>query len=475
MRKLHVGCSILALALFAGCAVGPDYHRPAAPALEVYGGRDLVAANDEQVNTQWWRLFGDELLNDLVATALDANQDIKAADARLREARANRRGAIFDFAPTLQGKASGSSVRQSRSEPGLPVGIPIAREYDLYDASFDAQWELDLFGRVRRENQAARATSQAAVAARNGVRLSAVAEVARNYFELRGAQNQLAVARRNGANQQHALELVQSRMDAGRGTQLDTSRAVAEVETTLASIPPLEATVARAMHRIEVLTRATPGALVARLQTEAPMPPLPTGIALGRPADLLRRRPDIRNAERLLAASSASVGVAMGDLFPRVTLNGSIGLQALSFGALGDAGNDQRSFGPSLTWGLFDYGHLRQQIKAAGARNDAQLANYEQTVLLALEETENALSDYGRERRRLEHLQRAADASVQAADLATQRFEGGIADFLTALDAYRTALEAEDLLASSQTKAATSLIALYKALGGGWEDPAATR
>jgi multidrug efflux system outer membrane protein len=224
------------------------------------------------------------------------------------------------------------------------------------------------------------------------------------------------------------------------------------------------------MHRIEVLAGVVPGSLATRLGAEAAMPSLPTGLALGRPADLLRRRPDVRVAERQLAESSARIGVAVGDLFPRVTVNANIGLSALRFDALGDAGNDTRSFGPSLSWGILDYGHIRQQIKAAGARNEAQLATYEQTVLQALEETENALSDYSLERRRLAHLERAAKASVQAADLATQRFEGGVSDFLTALDAYRTALEAEDLLAASQTRAATSLIALYKALGGGWDD-----
>jgi multidrug efflux system outer membrane protein len=178
-------------------------------------------------------------------------------------------------------------------------------------------------------------------------------------------------------------------------------------------------------------------------------------------------------AERQLAASSARIGIAVADLFPRVTLNGRVGLSALSFNALGDAGNDTSSFGPSLSWAFLDYGRIRQRIKAAGARNEAQLADYQQTVLLALEDTENALSNYGREQQRLQHLAQAARASVQAADLATQRFEGGVSDFLTALDAYRSALEAEDLLAASQTRAATSLIAVYKALGGGWETAAA--
>jgi multidrug efflux system outer membrane protein len=453
--------------VLAGCAVGPDYHRPATPAVTDFAGREFVAPGADEGNLAWWQRFNDPLLDELVQQSLQANQDIKAADARFREARAARRSQLFDFLPTITGKASGQSLRQSRG--GVPPGTPITRDYDLYEAGFDASWELDVFGRGRRYRQSVIASAQAAEAAGEGARLSVVAELARNYFELRGAQNQLAVASRNASNQQHALEVVQARMDAGRGTQLDTSRAVAQVETTLASVPPLQASVARAMHRIEVLVGAVPGSLRERLATEAVLPALPTGLGLGKPEDLLRRRPDVRVAERQLAATSARIGIATADLFPRVTINANIGLRALSFDALGDAGNDQRSFGPSISWGILDYGHIRQQIKAAGARNEAQLAAYQQTVLLALEETENALSDYGRERQRLAHLEKAAAASVQAADLATQRFEGGVADFLTALDAYRTALEAEDLLAASQTKAATALIALYKALGGGWQ------
>jgi multidrug efflux system outer membrane protein len=343
------------------------------------------------------------------------------------------------------------------------------RQQELYDAGFDAAWELDLFGRVRRQNESARAAAQAAVAARNQAVLSVIAEVARNYFELRGAQNQLGVARRNAETQSRALELVNSRLDAGRGTALDTSRAVAQVETTLATVPPLEAAVDRAMRRIAVLTGAQPNVLRARLTEARPLPTLPAALALGSPEALLRRRPDIRVAERQLASAAAGVGVAVADLFPRVTVNASIGLTAPTVSGLDDAGNDRRSFGPSLSWGLLDFGHVYQRIRGAGARNAEALANYEQTVLLALEETENALSDYARERQRQAHLARAAEASQSASDLALQRFEGGVSDFLTALDAYRTALDAEDQLAASQTRAATALVALYKALGGGWE------
>ncbi|MEO7773374.1 MAG: efflux transporter outer membrane subunit [Steroidobacteraceae bacterium] len=465
LRSLSLVC---ASALLAACAAGPNYRTPKPPATIAaeFIGKDLLAATDAAIDLTWWKQFNDPLLDELIDTAVKASYSVAAANARLKEARALRRGQFLDFLPTVTANASYGDVRQSGASitPGFP------RDYELYDAGFDATWELDLYGRVRRLNQSARAARDAAEASRNDVALTVISEVARNYFELRGAQNRLAVARRNADYQSQALGLVRSRMDAGRGTQLDTSRAEAQVAVTLSTVPTREADVVRALHRIEVLTAVAPGTLSGKLErTEAKLPPLPPSIALGKPAELLRRRPDVRVAERQLEGASARIGVAVADLFPRITVNGSIGVSAPEFKQLDDHGNDRRSFGPALSWAFLDLGRVYQQIRAAGARNEAALADYQQTVLLALEETENALSDYGRERRRAEYLDQAAKASVNAADLATQRFEGGIADFLTALDAYRTSLDAEDQLAESQTKAATNLIALYKALGGGWE------
>ena len=455
----------VALAI-SGCAVGPNFHTPGAPKGAAFAARTLVDAKADAVNESWWHLFNESQLEELISTALKANYDVQQAQARVREARASLVAQRFDYLPSLSASASGGAQRQSNN--GSPGGPPAQRNYDLYDAGFDARYELDLFGRVRRANQVASAQSQSAQAALASARLSVIAEVARNYFELRGAQNRLAVARRNADYQQQALVLVQGRQAAGRGTQLDTARAESQVQLTLSTVAPLEAQVDRSLRRIEVLTGQVPGALSERLQPVKAMPALPTGIALGEPAGLLRRRPDIRAAESELAASVARVGVTMGDLFPRVSLTGSVGVRALSFGALRDAGNDRYSFGPSISWGLFDYGHLSQQIAAADARSAAQLASYQQTVLLALEDTDNALSDYGRERQRLAHLQSAVTAADQAADLAMKRFSGGVADFLTVLDAYRSALEVEDQLAQSQIRTATALIAVYKSLGGGW-------
>jgi multidrug efflux system outer membrane protein len=470
LRVMRVPVLLAAALALGACAVGPNYREPQMDVADEFGAAGLLTPEQGEIERQWWRQFGDPLLDELVEAAVANNRDIAAATARLREARAQRRERLFDFLPSITGSASYDNVRQSASgTPGIPPGTPLDRDYELFDAGFDAAWEIDLFGRVRRANESARALAQAAAAARNQVVLSVIAEVARNYFELRGAQGQLAVARSNAENQQRALELVNARFEAGRGTALDTARATAQVQTTLASVPPLEAAVDRAMRRIEVLTGQQPGALASRLAEARELPVLPATLVLGNPEDLLRRRPDIRAAERQLAAATAAIGAQVADLFPRITINAGIGLAAPRFSQLDDPGNDRRSFGPSLSWGLFDLGHVYQRIRAADARSAEALAGYEQTVLLALEETENALSDFARERRRVEHLTRAAEASREAADLATQRFEGGVSDFLTALDAYRTSLEAEDQLAISRTRAATLLVSIYKALGGGWE------
>lgn len=465
MRKL--GIAMLS-AWLASCAVGPDYERPESPSPQEYGERAIVPnAEARAIDIEWWKQFGDPTLDALIVDAIGANRDLRAATARLKAARAQRSERLFDFLPTV--RAFGDYVETKNSSALRTPGNAQPRESAYYEAGFDATWELDLFGRVRRANESALAAAQASEAARSDVVLSVIAEVARNYLELRGAQSRLEVARRNAENQQGALDLVQARLDAGRGTGLDTARAQAQLSTTLAIIPPLEAEVGRAIRRIEVLTGNVPGTRTEQLATSQALPRLPEQLALGTPEDLLRRRPDVRTSERLLAASTASVGIAVGDLFPRVTFNGTYSWAATRVGDLDGRGNDGYFFGPSISWAAFDLGRVRQQVKAARADTEAALADYEQVVLGALEETENALSDYGRERVRYGHLDRAASASAEAAMLASQRFEGGVSDFLTVLDANRAQLEAEDQRAASATRAATNLVALYKALGGGWE------
>ena len=456
----------VSLALLAGCAAGPNYKAPkvAVPAAFAGGAETNLSTNETAVT--WWRGFNDPELDHLVDRALAGNHDLRIASANLRQARALRRQSQFDLLPVAEGTASYNDTRYSRAYD--PFG-GTSRGIELYDAGFDATWELDFFGRVRRSVQANTAEAQAAEANRRDVMVTLISEVARNYFELVGAQSELAVVRRNADNQRETLKITEAILDGGRGTELDVSRARAQMNNTLANIPPLEAAISRAMHRLSVLTGQQPEALTPELKDANTAIALPPLIAISNPETLLRRRPDIRVAERSLAAASARIGIATADLFPRVTFNGNIGLQANTFAGLGKGGADTWAFGPSITWAALDYGHVRSRMQAAGAQSDAALAAYERTVLTALEETENVLVDYSRELARREFLRESERASETAATLARQRYENGATDFLTELDAERVLYEAQDQLAQSNTRTATALVAVYKSLGGGWE------
>jgi multidrug efflux system outer membrane protein len=460
------GALAVAGALVAGCAVGPNYRTPVTPvdANFVNASEPGFAAN-ETVN-RYWTTFKDPLLSGLVDDAVGHNKDLQMAAANLRAARAARRLAGFDQFPTAT--FSGSYTKDLDSAQQLPGIDRHDREFDAADAGFIGLWELDLFGRVRRNVEAARADVGEAVATLQDARVGVIAELARNYFILRGLQDQLQLTKRNADSEFNTLKLTRVRLEAGRGNQLDTARAEAQWQTTLASIPSLEASIATTIYRLSVLTGRQPNALAAML-TAQPAPELPPLNSIGTPEQLLRRRPDIRVAERRLAGATARVGVAMGDLFPKVTLTGTLGYEGPSLSQLGAGDTRFFSLGPSITWAAFDLGRVRARISSAQAQTDAAVAGYEGSVLNALEDTEAALVSYGRSQTRRDALQLAAAASVKAADLARRRFEGGLIDFLEVLDAERTALSAELLLSQSRTDAATSLIAVYKALGGGWD------
>ncbi len=451
------------------CTVGPNYHAPETKAAAAFDNLDSTTYSSSSVSGRevgaFWQIFLDATLDQLVVDALAANYDLRIAQSRIREARALRRDAAFDLAPSLD--AGGGYTRTRTS---IATALPgLARESELYDAGFDAFWELDFFGGVRRGVEASNAQYGAIEAARRDALVSVTAEVTRTYFELRGLQQQLGVARRNVANQRETRQLAQARLDAGTGTELDTSRAQAQLSATLGGIAPLEAAVARTIHRLSVLIGREPGALRAQLAPSQNLPPLPGFVAVGDPAGLLRRRPDIRIAERELAGATARVGVAVADLFPRVTFTGNAGYVAPSSDGLGAHGSGAYTLAPGISWAIFDLGHVQARIGAARARKDGALLRYEQIVLQALEETENSLVTHARARDRLVHDEDAFRASTTAADLARVRYENGASDFLQVLDAERTLLESEDRFARSRTEAATSLIAVYKSLGGGWE------
>jgi multidrug efflux system outer membrane protein len=460
-----------AATFLSACAVGPNYQAPETRAADTFDNAEAATYSGTANVGAFWQTFSDATLERLVTEALAANHDLRIAQTRVREARALRRDAAFDLAPSVN--ASGGYTKQRTAAITTLPGSP--RETELYDAGFDAIWELDFFGRVRRGLEASNAELGAIEAERRDALVSVSAEVTRTYFELRGQQQQLDVARRNVANQTSTLDLANARLDAGSGTEFDTARAQAQLSTTRGTIAPLEAAVARSIHRLSVLLGREPGALRAELAPPAALPPLPGIVPVGNPSDLLRRRPDIRIAERDLAGATARIGVAVADLFPRVSFTGSAGYVATDRNGLGDPGSDAFVLAPGITWAIFDLGHVQARIGASQARRDGALLRYEQTVLQALEETENSLVTHARARDKLVHDEAALKASSTAADLARVRYENGASDFLQVLDAERTLLESEDRLARSRTEAATSLIAVYKSLGGGWETAGAAQ
>lgn len=459
---------LLAVTLtLSACTVGPDYRPPQLDTPSTFANASDTSVTVESTDIRWWEKFDDPLLNDLVDKGLRSNLDLRAATARLREARAARQLSEFDLLPTVNAVAS--DKQQIRSQGQFGDSFDRGADFNLVNIGFDAFWELDFFGRVRRSIEAQAAEAESIEARRRDVIVSLVAELARNYFELRGTQHQLAVARKNAENQAATLRYTEARLRGGRGTALDTARAEEQLNSTLAIIPPLESAVRRSIHRLSVLIGQPPQALYSQLQPQAPLPEAPAIVAIGDPGKLLQRRPDIRIAERNLAASTARIGVATADLFPRVTFVGSVALEARSFGGLGAAGSDTYAFGPSIRWAALDLGRVHTRIKAADAHAEADLAVYEQTVLRALEETENALVDFGKLHQRRDYFRAAVTAGAKAARLARLRYQDGVADFLVVLDAERRLLETQNTLAQTETATATALIAVYKALGGGWE------
>jgi multidrug efflux system outer membrane protein len=490
IRALTLG---VATALLAACTVGPDYVRPDLPTPERFvrdeapavtatdaatNGEPVTATTAETAATQqpeaeFWTGFNDPLLTKLIDDALAANHDLRIALSSYDRANALLRGARFDYLPTITAEGTASDTRSSADQaPGAPRAD---RDSENYDASIVAGWELDLFGRIRRNVESQRADASASAADLQAAQVAIVGEVARTYVELRGLQERLRVARENAENQRETLRLVDAQLSAGRGSEFDTARARAQLETTLSRVPALEAAVAFNMHRLAVLTGRTPDALVAELEPQHALPTLPARLDAGTPGELLRRRPDVAAAEARLHAATARIGVATADLFPRFTLSGLIGSQAIDSDALFERDSETRLVALGVDWSFLDIGRVRARIKAADADAEGELARYQQSVLLALEDTENALVRYARARVEDGHLERAADDSAQAARLARVRFDAGAADLLEVLDAERTQLQAQDAFADGRTRSATSAVALYKALAGGWPQRLPTR
>ncbi|HEY4971127.1 MAG TPA: efflux transporter outer membrane subunit [Steroidobacteraceae bacterium] len=448
----------MALAL-AACAVGPVYHRPEAAQVEPRN----VDANFTSAapGAAWWRQFGDPVLADLEARALAGNLDLRIAIARVRSARAAFSEAQYDYAPHVQ--LDGSYARSKEQQPGFTAGRV---DIDSSSVGFDASWEIDLFGHVQHEVAAARAVAGAEEAGLADAQVTVAAEIARNYFELRGTQRRIAVARDNLLNQREALRLTQVRYEAGRVTELDTDSAQARLKATEATLPSLQAAEKRYGYRLAVLLGVSPGALDAEL-VAVPVQAVTAPLPIGDVSRLLRTRPDVRVAERNLAAATERVGIATADLFPRVSFTGFVGFLSGDTSQLGKAASRAWLINPAVSWPALDYGSVHARLRAAKGEADGALAAYQQAALGALEDFEDACVGYGTQEARLASVIEQAQASRRAEQLAEIQYREGSINFLVLLDAQRTLLQAEDELAQAETAANTGAVAVFKSLGGG--------
>jgi len=449
----------VALLLASGCAVGPHY-RPPQPAAVKYHAADANLETEEPFDARWWKQFEDPVLDSLVNRALGSNNSIRIARARLAESRAVFDERKLDRLPTVPVTAS---YQYSKQE--IPGFGDQRRTINTFSAGFDAFWEADLFGRVSHGVAAVRAENQAFETDLHAVQVSVVAELARNYFELRGAQWRLGVAERSLTNQRETLRLTQLRRDAGVGEEQDVASAAARVAAIESTIPSLDLDATRAEYRLAVLTGSRPGELNADLAPRN-YPAIAKALPIGNPGELLQRRPDVRSAEQRLAAATERQGIAVASLFPQVSVSGFLGFLAGRGSLFFTGGSRAWSVSPGLSWSAFDLGRARARVRGSNAATEETLAFYEETVLRALEETENALANYHAQQARLIKLNDQARESKRAADIARLRYREGVVDFLSLLDAERTQLQAEDAVAESEKDVYVAVIALYKALGG---------
>jgi NodT family efflux transporter outer membrane factor (OMF) lipoprotein len=490
MRR-RFACCLMAATMLAGCAVGPDYQAPQASSPTTWFSFTARPPKPEKPAASG---------PSVAVTALErrvpaANLDLRVAATRLAESRQQREIIAADQMPVIDGNANytrerpsskgifsalGTGVASSASNPastangkgGVAGGLPgasLLSPFNLYSVGFDASWELDLWGRVRREVESANASVEASEQARRAALVSVLAELARDYVQLRGIQATADITRQNLATAQDSLRLTQDRFNGGLTTQLDVENARSQVATTQAQLPSLEQQEDAGINAISLLLGEQPGALRPELVSAKPVPPVPPLVPVGLPSDLLRRRPDIVQAEDQLHAATADIGVAVADFYPKISLSGSLSLQALQFKDVGNWAARQYALGPTLTLPLFEGGRLRGTLELRRAQQQEAYTTYQKTVLQAWHDVANAMDAYEAEQRRQAQLKIAVTSAANAVNLSKQRYSQGIADFLQVLDAERSLLSAQQQLADSTTNVSTNLVAIYKALGGGWE------
>lgn len=457
----YLSAAVFLVLMLTGCTtVGPDYVRPETWGPPTWHTELKGGLSGGEMDPQWWATFNDPDLSSLINRAVSGNLDLKKALARVREARARRGIAKAGLFPTLD--AAGSATWSYTSKD-----TGTGKTSELYNTSFDAGWELDIFGGVRRSVEAATGDLQASEEDLRNVLVSLLAEVALNYIDVRTSQARIAVAEANLETQSETYQLTQWRYEAGLSDELAVQQARYNLENTRSLIPALRTGLEEAMNRIAVLLGEQPGNEHTELEKRGTIPVTPLKVAVGVPADLLRRRPDVRQAERQLAAQTARIGVATADFYPKLTLNGSVGLETLSLSNLSSGGLTV-SGGPQITWAIFKGGAIRQNIEVQSALQEQALIQYEATILGALEEVENALVAYAEVQQRRQSLSEATQAAQKAVELAQHKYQAGLTDFNNVLDAERSLLSFQEQLTQSEGTVTSNLIRLYKALGGGW-------
>ena len=472
MKQASSIAAVFSFLLLAGCAVGPNYHRPQVAVPEQWTvGPTRGTSAKSPARDDWWSSFEDPELNSLLERAVSRNLDLKLALERVQEARAARGIARSGYFPSVDATASSTRNRQRviaapSGQRTSPAFVPI--EYNNFQGTLGASWELDVFGGIRRGVRAATADVVAAEANRRDVLVILLGDVGRVYAQLRGFQRRLEIANKNIQTQQDTLNLTTARAKAGLATQLDVSRAAAQLESTKAVVPTLLSGIEVSIHRLSVLLGEEPGALRGELEKATPIPSVGPDVRVGLPSDLLKRRPDIRRAEAQFAAATARIGEAKADLFPRFVLTGTAGRQATQLHDLTLGAGNFFSAGPGISLPLFTGGRIRSNIAVQSSRQRSALISYQSAILNALEEVQNALVNYSQEQERRDRLDQAVQQSQLAVNLATEQYRAGLVDFLSVLDAQRELYANEDQLVQSQTSVTADLIALYRALGGGW-------
>ncbi len=517
MHRLTVVMLALAAVCCGGCKTGPDYRTPEKSVPDKWSSLSpgVEAETPATEAAAWWTTLSDPTLTSLITRGVETNLELKLATARIREARAARGIAAAGLLPTVGASASYrrmQSVEPPTQSSGSPVSVggtfsangftpnvsvrgrnfnvmqngvgstgstsvsytpgsqsTPSRQSDLFMTGLDAAWELDIFGGQQRGLEAADADLAATEEYRRGVLASLASEIALSYIDLRTAQNRLEITRRNIGAQERTTLLTSDRFQAGLSSELDSVRAQAQLSATKSQIPMLETQTQTSMHRLAVLLAVAPGTLKEELGTPAPLPVPPAMVPVGIPSDVLRRRPDIRQAERQLAASTARVGQAMADQFPKFTLTGGIGGQSGTLGGLLDSGNLLWSVGPGISVPIFQGGRIRANIEGQNARQEQAALFYEQSILIALADVENGLVSFANEQVRGKSLQESAASNEKAVELANERYQRGIEGFLSVLVAQLSMYSLQDQLVESQSMVLTDLVSLYKALGGGWE------